>query len=51
MRRVLNQAANAGVKAKGIGLALAAAWLSESERRVLLGSASGQRTRGTRDAV
>jgi putative membrane protein len=34
-----------------IGLALVAAWLGESERRVLLGSTAGHRARGTRDAV
>jgi putative membrane protein len=34
-----------------IGLALVAAWLGESERRVLLGSTSAPRARGTRDAV
>ena len=34
-----------------VGLALVAAWLGESERRVLLGSMGGQRARGTRDEV
>jgi putative membrane protein len=33
-----------------IGLALVAAWLGESERRVLLGSTAAQRARGARDA-
>jgi putative membrane protein len=34
-----------------IGLALAAAWLGESERRVRLGSTAGKRARGARNAV
>ena len=34
-----------------IGLALAAAWLGESERRVRLGSTAGERARGARGAV
>jgi putative membrane protein len=34
-----------------IGLALVAAWLGESERRVLLGSTGNGRVRGARDAV
>jgi putative membrane protein len=34
-----------------IGLALAAAWLGESERRVLLGSTSQSRTRGAGDGI
>ena len=34
-----------------IGLALAAAWIGESERRVLLGSTTARRAGGARDAV